>query len=369
MQNPRILAVLLALTLLGVLLLFAKPSPGQEEPGCTAGLACIDEVLSKAETEGFAGTVLVAEGDEVLFQKGYGMTAPEGGVPIDENTVYLIGSIVKDFTRMAVFGLEAEGKLSRTDTLDKFFPGVPDDKENITVQQLLDHKSGLPDLIDADGSVLTDFTVDYDYTHFTRDEAVEKTLKAPLLYQPGSAEMYSNSGFALLGAIIEIAAGQPYEEVVRRIVFEPAGMKHTGYRGPDWSKMTLAHGIDQGVGWGTPLDGERWMADGPSWNLRANGGMLGTVPDLHRFLAGLLKDDVYKPEVRASLLDDLRFSQNYGSRYFAGAGSNGIFNSIFFFMVDQKRMIIMITSNSEHNGELDYIRGLLPFAFEKASYD
>lgn len=362
MQNLRKRSLLFALPLLGILLFFAF---NKDAPACDKGLVCIDEVLTAAEQKGFAGTVLVADGDKILFQKGYGMTAPEGGVPIDENTVYLIGSIVKPFTRMAIAALEDRGLLSTSDSLSKFFPNVPKDKKDITLQQLLDHKAGIPDLIGEGGKVIKEYWVGYDYLPVTRDQMVEKTLKARLLYAPGTDEVYSNSGFALLAAIIEIVSGEPYEDFVYQAVFEPAGMKYTGYRRPDWSNTALAHGIDHGKDWGTALDDDRWMADGPSWNLRGNGGMLGTVPDLYLWLRALAKDGVYPEHVRQTLIGDLKFSQNYQSHYFAAAGSNGIYNSIFFFMLDQNRMIIMITSNSEHNAEEDYIQDFLPYAFVK----
>lgn len=344
-----------------LLLGLAACSPEEETP--CEGVDCIDATLARAEREGFSGTVLVAEGNKILLQKGYGMTALQGGEPITPDTVYLIGSIVKDFTRMGIFSLQERGLLSINDPISRFFPDAPADKRDITVVQLLDHVAGIPDLIDAEGNVMENYTVGYDYEHFTRDQMVEKTLKAPLVFEPGSDELYSNSGFALLGAIIEIASGQTYEEFINEVVFVPASMKKTGYRGPEWGKLSLAHGINDGVDWGTPLDGDRWMADGPSWNLRANGGMLGTVPDLFLFLRALATPGVYPEEVRQALIGDLTFSETYQSRYFAGAGSNGIFNSIFFFMVDQDRMIIMISSNSEHNAELDYIRDLIPFVF------
>ncbi len=171
-----------------------------EETSCEAEIACIDPVLSKAEIEGFSGTILVAEGDNILFQKGYGKTALKDGEPITVDTVYLIGSIVKDFTRMAFFTLEGEGKISRQDTLSKFFPNVPVDKKNITIQQILNHTSGIPDFITADGTVTEAYSADaYDYGDVSRDQLVEKTFKAPILFTPGSKEVYSNSGFALWG--------------------------------------------------------------------------------------------------------------------------------------------------------------------------
>lgn len=336
-----------------------------ENPTCEAEVACIDQVLSKAETEGFSGTILVVEGANILFQKGYGKTVLGGEEPITVETVFLIGSNVKDFTQLALFTLEDEGKISRQDALSKFFPGVPEDKQNITIQQLLDHTSGIPDLISGDGTVIEEYFVGYDYIHVTRDQMVGKTLKAPLLFTPGSEEVYSNSGFALLGAIIEIASGKSYEDYINEVVFQPAGMKHTGYVLPDWSQLTLARGINQGQDWGTPLDGERWMDDGPSWNLRGNGGMLGTVQDLYLFLRALGTEGVYPEKVVDAMIGDLPFSQTYQSRYFDGAGSNNIFNSVFVWMPDQDRGLVMISSNSEHK-VVDYVFDLLPYVFIKA---
>lgn len=347
-----------------VLMCLALAAPARAGGGVAA---CIDNILSPAEEKGFAGAVLASEGDEVLFQKGYGTTEPGGaGEPVTSETVFLIGSIVKDFTRLAAFNLVHEGRLTLDQTLPEFFDGVPEDKAGITVRQLLDHTSGIPDLIGKGGVVLEGYEVNYDYIPVTRGEMVEKTLAAPLLFAPGERREYSNSGFALLAAIIEIASGQPFEAYVFETVLKPADMLSTGYRIPDWSRHTLAHGVIEGEDWGTALDEGRWMADGPSWNLRGNGGMLGTVSDLHRFVRALAGNGAYPEEVVAALLGDMRVSENWNSRIYAGAGSNGIFNSVFVWMPDQDRALIMISSNAAHNAELDYLRPVLPCVFTRA---
>ncbi|MGA9572928.1 MAG: serine hydrolase, partial [Lysobacterales bacterium] len=283
------------------------------------------------------------------------------------DTVFLIGSIVKDFTKMGILLLQDEGKLSVSDPIGNFFADVPGDKRNITIKQLLDHTSGIPDLIALDNSIIPEYFVDYDYIPVTRDQAITKTMNAPLLFEPGGDEVYSNSGYALLAAIIEIVSGETYEGYLNRRIFSPAGMMQTGYVLPDWSHSLLARGIDEGKDWGVPLDGNRWMTDGPSWNLRGNGGMLGTAPDLALWVRALKADNILPKAARNNFLENRKQSKNWNSLILASAGSNGIFNAVYVWMEDQKRNLVLISSNSEYNAELTYLHPMLGLVFEMSA--
>jgi CubicO group peptidase (beta-lactamase class C family) len=159
----------------------------------------LDDFLSRLADWGFAGTIVVAKDNQVVLAKGYGLADREKKIPMTTDTVISIGSITKQFTAAAILKLEMEGKLRVTDSIDKYFPNVPEDKKAITLHHLLTHCSGL----------VSDFGDDFDKV--TRDEIIRRAMASKLLWQPGHRYRYSNAGYSLLGAIVEIVSGRPYE--------------------------------------------------------------------------------------------------------------------------------------------------------------
>ena len=230
----------------------------------------MDRYLTRAAAFGFSGSVLVADASGVLLSKGYGMADVSRGVRNTAGTFFDMGSMVKQFTAAAILLLETEGRLSTTDRLSKFYPSVPADKADITIHQLLTHTSGL----------LSDVARDYDQVG--RDSAIALMWKAPLLSRPGEQFNYSNTGFALLGAIIERVSGLPYERFMQERIFAPAGMRETGYNLPIGDSSRIARTYTPPVDHGTPAERLR-DSKGPWWGLMANGGMLTTVWDIHKW--------------------------------------------------------------------------------------
>src|SRR4029077_12786787 len=180
------------------------------------------------------------------------------------DTVFSVGSITKQFTAAAILKLEMQGKLHVEDAIGKYLANVPDDKRAITLHRLLTHTAGLE----------SDFAGDYDPV--SRDEYVKRILASKLRTKPGEVFFYANSGYSLLGAIVEIASGMPYEKYLRDNLFLPAGMKDTGYKLPNWPATRVAVGYHDGKRWGR-LTEKPWAGDGPYWALRANGGIHSTL--------------------------------------------------------------------------------------------
>jgi CubicO group peptidase (beta-lactamase class C family) len=186
------------------------------------------------------------------------------------------------------------GKLSVTDPIHRYLGSVPTDKQEITLQQLLTHTSGL---IDALGD---------DYDRLSRRGLLTGALKSNLRSPPGADYHYSNLGYSVLAAIIEKASGMGYEEFLAKRIFAPARMTHTGYVLPHWKRDRVAVEYDaRGRSHGRPFD-HPWAKDGPYWNLRGNGGLLSTARDMfrwHRALDGnkvldrRSKRELFKPRV------------------------------------------------------------------------
>src|SRR5262245_19372783 len=236
----------------------------------------------------FQGNVLIWEDGAIVLRKGYGMADRENRAAYDGDTVFDIGSITKQFTASMILKMEMQGRLKTGDSIARFFDGVPQDKVTITLHQLLTHTSGLE----------SDFARDYDPV--SRQEYVKRILASKLRSRPGETFYYSNSGYSLLGAIIEQVTGMTYEKALRTSLFLPAGMNDTGYKVPAWPATRVAVGYEDGKRWGR-INEKPWDTDGPYWALRANGGILSTLDDMLRWSKALNGDKVLNATARGKL--------------------------------------------------------------------
>ena len=312
--------------------------------------ARLDSGFTRLAAAGFSGGVMVARGGEVLLARGYGRSNRVDDLPFDVHTLVSLGSITKQFTAAAILTLEQEGRLHTTDSLGRFFPGVPADKAGITVHQLLTHAAGLR----------SDYA-ETDYTPVSRDEYVARIFAAPLLSPPGQVHRYSNAGYSLLGAIIEIASGEQYERYLHDHLFVPAGMTETGYRIPAWPAGQAPHGYVQDRDWGTMLE-KPWAVDGPYWQLRANGGIESTLWDMYRWHLALGSDAVLNAAERKKLFTPW-VPEEGGMSYYAYGwavmktprgttlithnGGNGIFVAELQRFVDESVYVFIASSVAE----------------------
>ncbi len=186
-----------------------------------------DEYMNAAvKVDGFSGSVLVARDGKPIFNKGYGMANIELNVPNSPQTVYRLGSVTKQFTGMAITMLQERGKLSINDPLCKYVAACPDAWKPITIKNLLTHTSGIPNY--------TEFP-DFAKTTILPISTTEMTdlLKSkPLDFTPNEKFSYSNSGFYMLGVIIEKVSGKTYADFLQENIFTPLKMKDTGYDNP-----------------------------------------------------------------------------------------------------------------------------------------
>lgn len=248
--------------------------------------------LHDAAQEGFAGTVLLVRGGEVVLHQGYGYADRERQIPNTTRTLFAIGSTPIDFTKAAVLQLIDMGRLAATDPISEFFPGVPADKLAITIDQLMRGTSGLPNFHHIPGE-----DADYDLSWIDRDEAVERILGKELLFSPGEGQAHSHSAWTLLAAIVEIAAHMSYEEFLRKEFFDPLGMERTGL----YPLARRFNAREVAVGQRpSPLEGRNTPAQwGPtSWLVMGSGGMVSTPEDLYRWTQGVYHGDLLSPGSR-----------------------------------------------------------------------
>jgi CubicO group peptidase (beta-lactamase class C family) len=219
-----------------------------------------DVELGKLEARGFTGSVLVARDDEVIYARDLGIDGQPEAPPS-----YWIASITKQFTAAAILRLQEQGELDIHDRISTYLPGVPSDKQAITVFHLLTHTSGLPQNYAADG--IED-----------KAEALRSVLAAELQSAPGTTFSYANDNYNLLAIILEQVSGTSYEEFLRDLVFEPAGMQHSGHWGmplPDGANVPPVI---------SPMSGSALQ---PNWGFRGATGMRASVPDLFAFMRSI----------------------------------------------------------------------------------
>lgn len=330
--------------------LSAAPVLAAQSP--QAGLPFIEEYFVEQAKRGFSGVVLIALDGEILLHKGYGFLDAFRTRTMSEKAVFMIGSITKDFTKAVIYLMEGDRRLNLEDTISKHLTGVPKDKQGITIRQLLNGRSGLPDFVNADGKV-TRRSERRDYVPVTRDELVERILKAPLQFAPGDGKADSNMAYSLLAALVERVSKNPYERYVRAKIFLPAGMGNTGYIRPKWDQLVLAKGIAKGGSeWGTVFEPARWMKDGPSWNLRGHAGMLTTAKDLYDWTAALRDKKILKGLARERFLADMtKRTKRIKRGFVAGSGDNGVFSAYYMWVIEPDRTIVILSNNGKFPAE------------------
>jgi len=246
-----------------------------------------DQYLSTWAKQGrFSGTVLLAKDGKVLLRKSYGMANYELGVPNTPDTVYRIGSITKMFTAFSILQLEEKGLLNVGDSVSKYVPEIPPEWNDVTIHLLLCHKSGIPDFINAKA-----------YNDLNDPRHIENALKEyagkPLLNKPGEVLRYSNSGYILLGRVIEKVSGKSYEDYLQENILRPAGMTHTAI---DHTFEVVPHRAS-GYRW----DGETIINppnSDPEFGSAA-GALRSTADDLYRFDRVLKEGKLFSPAITA----------------------------------------------------------------------
>jgi len=200
----------------------------------------MDALFSSYSAPGAPGaSVIVIKDGKVLFKKAYGLANLEKKVAATTSTNYRLASVTKQFTAMAIMILAERQKLSYEDRLSDFFPGFPEYGKQITVRHLLNHTSGL---------IAYEDVMDDNTTTPLNDNDVLKLMEQQdhTHFPPGSQYRYSNSGYVLLGLIIEKASGMKFSDFLHQNIFAPLKMKHTViYQRDDHSDPRRAYGYSK----------------------------------------------------------------------------------------------------------------------------
>jgi CubicO group peptidase (beta-lactamase class C family) len=315
-------------------------------------IADIDSYLSHLATTGaFSGSVLLARGDTVLLSKGYGQADEENNIPNTPQTRFRIGSNTKQFTAMAILLLQERGKLHVQDSVCRYVPDCPSDWQPITIHNLLTHTSGIPDYINS-----PDFPPLIG-TPATPEQLVARFKNQPLLFPPGDHWQYSNSGYTLLGYIIERVSGESYAQFLQDNILEPLHLDNTGYDSNNPQPPEHANGYLSAHNKPVYLDMSEFYAAG---------ALYSTVEDLYRWDQALLSDELVSQQVMDAMFTPyipcpsggcaLSSDIGYGYGWFIANESNhrliyhwghidGFFTSNSFYPQDQ--VIVVVLSNLE----------------------
>lgn len=251
----------------------------------------IAEYMNAAvEVERFSGAVIVIDDEKIVYEGGFGLANREHNVPNTAATKFRLGSVTKPLTAMAIMLLQERGKVSVTDPVSKHLTDTPETWRDITIHHLLTHTSGIPNYTEFPDLETMLRTL---RMPATVDQVIDSFREKPLDFQPGKEFSYSNSGYIVLGKIIEIASGQSYEAFMREAIFGPLGMKDTGY---DRSEVILPGRAQGYQGRGDNVENAPFMD--MSWPYAA-GGIYSTVRDMARWFQALseeklLSDESYK---------------------------------------------------------------------------
>ncbi len=248
----------------------------------------LDKLMREFDEIGmFSGTVLLAKDNVPVFEKSYGYADWEKRIPNTTETLFRIGSLNKMFTHSMINQLQNEGKLKLSDPLNKYLDIYPEETgSKITIQMLVEMKAGL-------GDYLNDPAFNNDRSKFkTVNDFLELIKNEPLLFEPGTSERYSNSGYAVLGGVIEKVTGKSYAENLKERFLDPLGMTNTHYK-------LIGEKLDNtATGTMITFSGNKInskMEEQPS----PAGGMFSTPRDLLTFDSELRKTGIMSLGIRA----------------------------------------------------------------------
>lgn len=290
-----------------VLLAITAPATGaQSEPTLVERL---DAIAGRGVQEEHAVGIVAAvvQGEETLLFKAYGKADVEWDVPMTVDAMFEIGSLTKQFTAVAVLQLRDQGKLDLDDEVTRWLPDLDTRGNKVTLRRLLDHTSGIVGLTE-----MPEFDDMITNERLPREEAYELIRTYPFQFTTGEAQIYNNSGFFLLGLVIEKASGMSYEEYVEQNLFEPLGMTRSMYCDSAENVPRRAHGY-----FVRPDVLLRARTNVHTWPFAA-GSLCSTAGDMLTWVRALHGGKMLSPESYAELIEPSTLNDGTRLRYSMG---------------------------------------------------
>jgi len=296
-------------------------------------------------------SVVVVKDGKVIFRKGYGMANLELGVPVEPDMIFRLGSVTKQFTAVAILILAEQGKLSLDDEITKFLPDYPAKTQRVTVEQLLTHTSGIKSYTSLPEWLLI----------WRKDTELNDLIglfkDKPSDFAPGERWSYNNSGYVLLGAIIEKVSGQSYQDFVEKNIFQRLGMAHSFY---DNTARVIPRRV---TGYSKGKDG---YINAPYLSMtqpHAAGALVSSVDDLALWDAALYTDKLVKQETLKRAWTPAKLTNGKPTHYGFGwainsyeghtviehgGGINGF--STYALRMPEDRVFVAVLTNKDSGG-------------------
>lgn len=302
------------------LLLFLSTIGMNAQSKVTSIEAKIDSMFNEQYSpDGPGVAVLVAKGGKVLYRKGFGMANIELGLPMKPDYVFRIGSITKQFTACAILKLAEEGKLSLDDDLLKFIPDYPSNGHKITVENLLNHTSGIKSY-----TGMMQWTDEVRRKDFTPVALIDFFKNEPSDFAPDEQWRYNNSAYFLLGYIIEKVSGMSYADYVEQIFFKPLGMKNSYYGFTDKIIPNRLPGYQKN---GERYENANFLSMTQPY---AAGSLLSTVDDLHVWYQAVAEGKVVSRESLKKALASTRLKDGNTIGYGFGLSTGNVQGSFSY---------------------------------------
>jgi CubicO group peptidase (beta-lactamase class C family) len=320
--------------------------------------ARLDEIAQTyVDNHQFMGTVLLARDETVVFTKSYGSADLEWNIPNSRTTKFRVGSLTKQFTAACILLLEERGKLKVDDPIRQYYPDAPAPWDKITLADLLHHTSGIHS-----------YTNDPEFDVFTKlpatpEDLVKRVRDKPLGFEPGSRMNYSNTGYILLGMVIEKTSGMKYADFLKSNILDPLGMKDSGH---DANAMLLpqrAAGYSRGAS-GT-INAQYIDMTVPY----SAGSLYSTVDDLLRWQRGLFGGKVLTNASLTKMITPAQKDYAYGVAVVKKPGGTVIrhgggvpgFNAELAYFPESGYVIVALSNlnGPGTTGMVDKVAGLL----------
>jgi CubicO group peptidase (beta-lactamase class C family) len=265
--------------------------------------AAFDKLIAESKPTEPGGVMLIAQKGQIIYKKAFGMANMEQGVPNQENTVFFIGSLTKQFTAVAILQLVEQGKLSLKDDIRKYIPDYNEEAGPIAIENLLTHTSGIAS--NADTTVNRGVSK----SDMTTEKRINAFKNQPAEFAPGSKWSYNNNNYFILGYLIEKLSGQSYGDYVTEKIFKPAGMTSSCYCKEGTSPKNAA------TGYISARTGIRLAEANSIDAMFASGAIQSTVEDMYRWNQAIKSGILVKKATMARSFEPFRLNGGRFSNY------------------------------------------------------
>jgi CubicO group peptidase (beta-lactamase class C family) len=314
-------------------------------------------MTAQVKANNFNGSILIAQNGKQLLSKGYGMADVKLNVRNTPSTKFRLGPITQQFTAMAILELEEEGKLDVQDSVCKYILECPQNWQEIKIVNLLTHTSGILDLPEDDRTIMLPAMF---------PELLARFENKPLEFKPGEKLMFSNFGYEVLGTVIDRVSGEPYTKYVAEHIFEPLGMRDSGYDSAIATIPLCASGYRRDGARNTLVNAtcsDKSISD-------SAGGLYSTVEDLYRWVCALHDGKLVSKKSLNQMFTPYRDGYGFGwkilkefqRKVYAYAGRiNGFSTSIRRYPDDNVCVIVLSNLESVNAEKISHDLGAILF--------